>query len=240
MKPERLDKVLSNMGVGSRSELKKIVRDGLVSVNGVVVFNPALHVDPVSDVIKVADETVAYRKFIYLMMHKPEGFVSSTDEPGKRTVVDLIPEAYAHFAPFPVGRLDIDSTGLLLLTNDGELAHRLLSPKRHIEKEYIVTLDKQPDDSVADSFLRGVVIDGGVCCKPAQLRLTDDPFVVHVVLTEGKYHQIKRMFAASGIRVLALKRIRMGALPLDETLATGCVRELTAEEITLLTPAACD
>ena len=203
----------------------------MVSVNGSITFDPALRVDPLSDIIKAGDEPVHYRKFVYLMMHKPQGFVSSTDEPGRRTVIDLIPDTYTPFGLFPVGRLDVDSTGLLLLTNDGDLAHRLLSPKHHVEKEYVVTLDKSPEDTAADSFSRGITLDGGYCCKPATLRPSCNPLVVHVTLTEGKFHQIKRMFAALGIRVLALQRIRMGSLLLDETLDAGDIRELTAAEL---------
>ena len=233
---ERLDKVLSNMGYGSRNEVRKYIREGIVSVNSVITFDPGYRLDPVADIIKLDDEQIIYRKYIYLMMSKPEGFVCSTSERGKRTVMELIPESFLHYDLFPVGRLDEDSTGLLLISNDGEWAHRLLSPRHHVEKEYIVTLDKAPDSKIIEAFYNGVVLDKDFCCKPAGLILTDHPHTAHVVLTEGKYHQVKRMFAALGLHVCSLKRIRIGGLILDEALEYGSVRELTAEEITALMP----
>jgi len=231
---ERLDKVLSNMGYGTRTEVKKFIRDKLVMVDGIIVKDPQMKVDPITSEIYFGEERICFSEFIYLLLNKPAGYISSTYEPGKQTVVDLLPENYIHFNPFPVGRLDIDTTGLLLLTNDGAFAHQLLSPKKHVEKEYEVRTDKMPDSAVIEAFQNGVTLGDGYQCKPARLMIREDTGLLYVTITEGKFHQIKRMFAAFEIQVLALKRIRMGALVLAPSLAPGSIRELTASELSLL------
>ena len=236
--PERLDKILSNSGYGARSEVRKLIRSGAVTCDGAVVKAPDTKFIAESARIEIAGAALEYTKFVYLMMHKPAGVISSTYDPRHRTVTDLLPDRYRARNPFPAGRLDIDATGLLLITNDGDLAHRLLSPKKHIEKEYEVWLDKAPGAEVAEGFRRGVTLDGGIALKPAELIYSDEPgggvYMARVILTEGKFHQIKRMFAAFGINVAALKRIRMGALALDPGLPPGGFRELVPSELAAL------
>lgn len=254
---ERLDKILANMGLGTRSEVKKAVKQGRVTVNGNVVKDSGRHIDPGTDFIVFDEEPVQYRKYVYLMMHKPQGVISATMDVQERTVLDLLDPQYAAFSLFPAGRLDKDTEGLLLLTNDGDLAHRLLSPRKHVDKTYYVELDGSVDREAAEQFRQGVALDGGYKTKPAELVLlpidasgrepsgntgafaekseeTRESRKVLVTLTEGKYHQVKRMFQAVGREVIYLKRLSMGSLQLDESIPAGGYRELTAEEIRLL------
>jgi len=243
--PERLDKILANNGFGTRSEVRRLIRSGAVACGGVIIkeFDKKIIASAVS--IEVGGRALHYNKYIYLMMNKPKGVISASFDPKRRTVADLLPEQYHSRKPFPAGRLDKDTTGLLLLTDDGDLAHRLLSPKMHVEKEYIAVLDRMPDDEVAEGFGRGAELGGGVRLRPAKLLTYTDSAgefqhnppggVVRVILTEGKYHQIKRMFGAYGIAVTELKRIRMGGLMLDQGLAPGKSRELSGTELALLT-----
>jgi len=232
-KPERIDKILSNMGFGTRSKVKKLLKTGLVKVDGMCQTDGGVKVSPELNLITVDGKPIEYKKYIYLMLNKPKGYITATRDAHKTTVVDLVPEAYRHYNPFPVGRLDIDTEGLLFLTNDGELAHRLLSPKKHVGKKYFVKLDKPVDDLVSQAFAEGVTIDGGYVCLPAGLSVINGT-EVEVILTEGKYHQIKRMFQTLGIEVLYLKRIEMAGIRLDETLPPGEVRELFPEEVELI------
>ena len=256
--PERLDKILARAGFGSRSDVKKLIRAGAVTCNGEAAKTADQKYNAGIDAILVNGAAIKYQKHIYLMMNKPKGYVSSTDDPRHKTVADLVPERFQSRRPFPAGRLDIDTTGFLLMTDDGDLAHRMLSPKKHVEKEYEAVLDIMPDTGVADDFLSGVVLDGGVRLKPARLTIVSginsdaphavgspgstgadaphvaklsDAAVVRVIITEGQYHQIKRMFAAHGIKVLELKRLRIGSLPLDPSLAPGESRELNETEV---------
>jgi 16S rRNA pseudouridine516 synthase len=241
--PERLDKILSKSGYGSRSDVKKLIRTGAVSCDGIIAKDPQVKFSPESSHIEVYGRRLNYSRFIYLMMHKPEGVISAACDPERTTVVDLLPDLHRLRKPFPAGRLDIDSTGLLLITDDGDLAHRLLSPKKHVEKEYEVVIDKSPDENIAQAFERGVVLDGKTALRPARLIKPEtrgqsssdgDTFKAGVIITEGKFHQIKRMFAAFGIRVIKLKRIRIGDLILDPELEPGESRELTENELTML------
>ncbi|MCL2059973.1 MAG: rRNA pseudouridine synthase [Oscillospiraceae bacterium] len=237
---ERLDKILSHAGYGSRTDVKKLIRSGAVSCGGAVVRDPEQKFDADEARISVDGCEIKYSRFIYLMMNKPGGVISATYDPVHRTVVDLLPDSYRRRSPFPVGRLDIDTTGLLLLTDDGDLAHRLLSPKKHVEKEYEAVLDRLPCAKIVDDFAGGVVLDGHIALRPAKLLLASDihsptgDTTVRVVVTEGKYHQVKRMFLLYGINVLALKRVRMGGLALDPSLAPGEFRELTPTELSSL------
>ncbi|MCL2163887.1 MAG: rRNA pseudouridine synthase [Oscillospiraceae bacterium] len=241
---ERVDKILANMGYGSRSEVKKLIKYGRVNVNGSCVKDASRKVSPDDSEITVdGGERLKFEKYVYLMLNKPKGYISATHDARKRTVAELIPEAYRHYDPFPVGRLDIDTEGLILLTNDGELCHCLLSPRKHVEKRYAATLDKSVDERVIKAFRDGVLIDGGYVCKSAGLKIIKSAQVertelegvkVEVAITEGKYHQIKRMFAAFGINVLQLKRIEIAGLKLDSELKPGKVRELMPHEIKLL------
>ena len=243
---ERLDKVLSNLGYGTRKELKKICRSGLVEVNGEIAKDSGMQVDPEKDkiiinegekMIKYFCEKIFYRKFIYLMMKKPEGVVSATYDNRDETVVDLLEIDHQVFEPFPVGRLDKDTVGLLLLTNDGELNHRLISPKWKVDKVYYAKIDKKVTDEDVAKFKAGITLDDGYLCKEAKLEIlnaTDEGSEVMVTIQEGKFHQVKRMFEAVGKSVVYLKRTEFGTLPLDEDLEEGEYRELTEEELAIL------
>jgi len=232
----RLDKVLSNFGFGSRNEVKKLVKNGLVKVDGDTVNEPSMHVDPEKSMIDVAGTLLNYRKYIYIMMNKPAGVISATSDNRFRTVVDLLPEEFACFKLFPAGRLDMDTEGLVLLTNDGQLAHNLLSPKKHVNKRYYARIDGRVTDEDVKSFREGVVLDDGYKTMPAELEILKAGRYseIELVLYEGKFHQVKRMFEAVGKRVIYLKRIQMGKLKLDEALSPGACREMTAEEVALL------
>ena len=232
----RLDKFLSSTGVGSRTEIKKIIKAGGVTVNSSTCNRAETKIDPESDTVCLWGEVIKYREFIYLMMNKPKGYVSATFDNRLPTVLDLVPEEYLHFEPFPAGRLDIDTEGLLLLTNDGQLAHNLLSPKKHIPKTYFARIKGCVTESDIAAFKQGLIIDGDIKTKPAILEIisADEISEINLTITEGKFHQVKRMFEAVGKKVVYLKRTKMNALCLDETLGLGEVRELTEEELHLL------
>jgi len=235
-KIERLDKVLANMGYGSRRDVKKIIKDGLVKVNGRIIKDNDHKVNPYEDEIIIKGEEVNYREFIYLMMNKPQGLVSSTDDPLTRTVIDLLEDKYLIYEPFPVGRLDKDTEGLLLISNDGKLAHELLSPKKGVNKTYFAEIDGIVEDNHIDIFNKGIILEDGYKTLPARLEIIESGVISKINLTiqEGKYHQVKRMFEVLSMKVLFLKRISMGALILDESLKQGEYRELTDYEINLL------
>jgi 16S rRNA pseudouridine516 synthase len=232
----RIDKLLANMGYGTRKEVKKLLKSGVVKIDDVIVKDAKTQVDPDTQVVTVWGEEVQYKRYIYLMMNKPQGVISATEDLTQETVVDLLEEEDRIFNPFPVGRLDKDTEGLLLLTNDGQLAHQLLSPKKHVPKTYFVVVDGEVTEEDVQLFRQGIVLDDGYQTKPAELVILKSGLRsdVELTITEGKFHQVKRMFAAVGKRVVYLKRIQMGLLPLDETLAPGEYRELTDEEIALL------
>jgi 16S rRNA pseudouridine516 synthase len=235
MKRERLDKVLANMGWGTRKEVKQLVKQGLVTVNGNAVADPGQHVIPEQDDIAVDGQPLAYRRWIYIMLNKPSGVISATEDNRHRTVVDLLPLEWANRV-HPVGRLDIDTEGLLLLTNDGQLSHNLLSPKKKVEKEYYARIAGIVQPEHVRRFAEGITLDDGYVTLPAKLEILSAAAVseVNVTITEGKFHQVKRMFAALGLKVVYLKRIRMGPLVLDETLVPGAYRELTDAELAAL------
>lgn len=235
-KRERLDKVLSNMGYGSRKDIKKIIKDGRVEINHKVVKENNLKVDPYKDKISLDGEEIIYREYIYLMMNKPKDVVSSTDDPINRTILDLLDEEYLIFNPFPAGRLDKDTEGLLLLTNDGKLAHELLSPKKGVDKTYYAEVDGFVEEDHISIFKNGIVLDDGYKTLPGKLEIIESNIFSKVKLTikEGKFHQVKRMFKALNMEVVYLKRISMGPLKLDQELDLGEYRELTEEELKLL------
>jgi 16S rRNA pseudouridine516 synthase len=236
-KLERLDKVLSNMGYGTRSDVKKLLKGGAIDVDGIRETDGSTKVAPERNVIHVEGERLIYKKFIYLMLNKPKGYLSATWDAQYKTVSDLIPLAYKHFEPFPVGRLDADTVGLLLLTNDGDLAHRMLSPKKHVKKIYIAKLDKPVNGSIISAFLEGVALGDGYICKPAKLQIlcAVTGTEIMVTITEGKFHQIKRMFRVFDINVLELKRVEMAGIKLDPNLREGDARELNKDELELIT-----
>ena len=223
----RLDKMLADMGLGTRNEIRKACRDCRIAVNGEIIRNPAVHVDPEMDEVTVDEEPVAYTKYVYFMLNKPQGVISAASD-DRMTVIDLIDCTVRGL--YPVGRLDRDTEGLLLITNDGQLGHQLLSPKRHVEKEYLVTVKNPLKSSDIQRMENGLVIDGGEVCRPAKMEIIDETHC-RVTLTEGKYHQVKRMLAALDNEVTGLKRIRMKNLILDESLAPGEYRELSEEEL---------
>lgn len=223
----RLDKLLANMGYGTRNEIKKAVKARRITVNGEVAKKADLNVDEYNDEITMDEEPIIYEKYTYFMLNKPAGVISAT-EGNQETVMDLIYEPIKGL--FPVGRLDKDTEGLLLITNNGPLAHDLLSPKKHVEKEYEVHLRDPIEDDYQEKLSKGIVIDGGEQCKPAKLIPVDDT-ICHLVITEGKFHEVKRMFEALGNEVIYLKRLRMKKLVLDENLKPGEYRYLSQEEI---------
>ncbi len=232
----RLDKFLADCGLGTRTEVKKMIRSGVVSVNGKPIAKADIHISPETDTVTAFGQEVEYREFIYLMLNKPQGYISATRDGRTPTVMALVPDEYLHFEPFPVGRLDIDTEGLLLLTNDGDLAHRLLAPKKHIPKTYLAQVEKAVTEKDIDAFSQGVILDDGYKTMPAELKTvsSEEDFWAEIVINEGKFHQVKRMFESIGNKVLYLKRIKMNNLCLDETLPLGEIRELTEDELCLL------
>ena len=235
-KKMRVDKLLSNVGVASRAELKKYCKQGLISVNGKVINNPGVQVDSESDDIRFNGEKILYREFVYIMLNKPDGYISATFDKYDPIVLDLIDQSYLVFEPFPVGRLDKDTEGLLVLTNDGQLAHRVLSPKKHVPKTYYAKIQGKVTEEDILAFEKGVILDDGYETMPSQLKIlkSDDMSEIELTIHEGKFHQVKRMFESVGKKVVYLKRLSMGKLKLDESLKLGEYRELTEEEVKLI------
>ncbi|WP_066195088.1 MULTISPECIES: pseudouridine synthase [Gracilibacillus] len=225
----RLDKFLSNMGQGSRKDIKALAKKKQITVNQQVVKKTDIHIDPEQDQVCVSDQLIAYKPTIYLMLNKPAGYLSATEDIQQSTVLDLIRSQDKILEPFPVGRLDKDTEGLLLLTNDGQLAHDLLSPKKHVEKKYFAQLAKPITEKDREAFAQGVRLEDGYLTKPAVLTEIQS-CEVQVTVTEGKFHQVKRMFESIDNKVLYLKREAMGSLYLDERLKRGEYRELMKEE----------
>lgn len=232
----RIDKILSNVGYGSRAEIKVYCKKGLVKVNDKVISNPGTQVDTDTDKIEFNNEVVRYREFVYIMMNKPDGYLSATFDKRDPIVLDLIESSYLAFEPFPVGRLDKDTEGLLVLTNDGKLAHRVLSPKKHVPKTYYAKIDGVVTEKDVKAFEEGVTLDDGYETMASQLNILESGEISEIELTihEGKFHQVKRMFESVGKKVVYLKRLSMGKLKLDETLSLGEYRELTEEEVKLI------
>ncbi|MGO5023786.1 pseudouridine synthase [Lawsonibacter sp. LCP25S3_G6] len=230
---ERLDKRLASTGRWSRKEIKDMVRQGRIQINGVPARRPEEKVGD-EDRLAVDGQEVDCAPFVYVMMHKPAGILSATEDKRQRTVVDLLPPELRRRGLFPVGRLDKDTTGLLLLTDDGALAHELLSPKKHVDKVYLARVEGRIDASDVAALGEGMVLGDGLHCLPAGLEPLKDGSECLVTLREGKYHQVKRMLAARGKPVLALKRLSMGTLQLDETLAPGQWRYLEMDEVAKL------
>lgn len=232
----RLDRYLANMAYGSRSEVKKLIRAGEITVNETVIRDEAFQVEPGEDLICCREEPVRFREHLYLVMNKPGGVITATEDRSARTVLDLIAPKYRNKGIYPVGRLDKDTEGLLILTNDGALGHRLLAPKRHVPKQYYARLDLPAEPGDIQAFREGIRLEDGYRTQPAELECAapDNPLEVLVTIHEGKFHQIKRMFAACGKEVVYLKRLAMGGLELDPALRPGDWRELTDAELELL------
>ena len=234
----RLDKFLSEMGVGTRQEVKQYIRKGKVEVDGEIEKRPELKVDETKANVTLDGERIGYASYVYYMLNKPSGVVSATEDKCEKTVIDLI-KGQKRKDLFPVGRLDKDTEGLLLITNDGDLAHQLLSPKKHVDKVYRARIEGQVTAEDAALFAKGLEIDdedGAWRAMPAKLNiLSSGPeSEVEITIREGKFHQIKRMFEAVDKKVVYLKRLSMGSLRLDETLALGEYRELTEDEVQAL------
>lgn len=234
----RLDKFLSEMGVGTRQEVKQYIRKGKVEVDGEIAKRPELKVDETKANVTLDGERIGYASYVYYMLNKPSGVVSATEDKREKTVIDLI-KGQKRKNLFPVGRLDKDTEGLLLITNDGDLAHQLLSPKKHVDKVYRARIEGQVTAEDAALFAKGLEIDdedGAWRAMPAKLNiLSSGPeSEVEITIREGKFHQIKRMFEAVDKKVVYLKRLSMGSLRLDETLALGEYRELTEDEVQAL------
>ena len=230
----RIDKLISDMGLASRKEASQIAKRGGVLVDGVPVRDLSRHVDPEKCTVSFEGREISFRKYTYVMLNKPTGYVSATDDKINPYVTELLPAELRKMELFPVGRLDKDTVGLMILTNNGVLAHRLLSPKRHVEKDYRFECADALSENVEREFSEGITLADGYECKPSKIALNADRKSGVITLTEGKYHQIKRMIAASGSKITYLERIRFAEIPLDEALARGEWRYLTKEEIASL------
>jgi len=234
---ERLDKIISNLGFGSRKEIKSAAKKGVIQVDGKIIKDSGFLVDPTTSVIKVNGEEIIYRKYIYLIMNKPDGVISATSDKKDETVIDLLEVEHQAFEPFPVGRLDKDTVGLLLLTNDGDLNHRLIAPKWHVDKVYYAKIDKKVTEEDIVAFKKGITLDDGYKCNEAKLKIissSEDGSEIELTIQEGKFHQVKRMFEAVNKNVTYLQRVSFGGLSLDSDLQEGEYRELTEEEVELL------
>ncbi|MEK4758221.1 pseudouridine synthase [Macrococcoides caseolyticum] len=228
----RLDKFLGNHGFGTRKEVKLLVKRGAVKVNDVVVKKSDIKIVPENDTVTVYDEVVMYEPFVYIMLNKPAGYISSTKDYKDETVLELI-EGFEHYELHPVGRLDKDTEGLLILTNDGQFSHDVLSPRKHVNKTYFARVDGYVTDDTVELFKAGITLDDGYKAMPAELQIISAGEIseIELVIQEGKFHQVKRMFKAVDMTVIYLKRIKMGGLALDESLTPGAYRKLTLEEI---------
>lgn len=231
----RLDKFLVENGLGSRSQVKEVLKKGLVLVNGRAEKSPKTQINETADEIVVSGQKLTYEKFVYYLLNKPKGYISATEDERHKTVLDLLDETARQKEVFPVGRLDIDTHGLLLLTNNGKLAHAMLSPKKHVEKIYRAQVVGLMNQSDVERFARGIELKD-FTCQPAQLKIVEldeekETSLVEITLAEGKFHQVKRMVAACGKEVTDLQRLSMGPLQLDPELALGEWRRLTEEEL---------
>ncbi|EIC75407.1 pseudouridine synthase [Streptococcus oralis] len=234
----RLDKFLVACAVGSRTEVKNLLKAGRVKVNGKKEKSAKLQIDEEKDEIRFDGQVLEYEEFVYYMMNKPQGVISATEDPKHRTVLDLLDDLARSKEVFPVGRLDIDTHGLLLLTNNGQLAHALLSPKRHVDKTYLAQVEGSMSQEDVDTFAKGIPLKD-FTCQPAKLEILSvdsykDESQVRVTIREGKFHQVKRMVAYCGKEVVDLQRLAMGTLVLDENLKRGEWRRLTKEELEVL------
>lgn len=228
---QRLDKFLSTQLGITRSEAKELIKRRVVTVGGTVAKLFDMKIDPEKDIVCSEGKEITYRKHIYIMMNKPQGVVCSTKDGESKTVLELLPDSIRREGLFPAGRLDKDTEGFVFITDDGVLAHNFLSPKHHVDKTYFARLEKPADESDVKAFESGMEIDGGDVCKPARLEILDDPHEVLITIHEGMYHQIKRMAQARDNKVLYLKRISIGGVKLDESLALGEWREMLHKEI---------
>lgn len=226
----RIDKFVAEQTGISRSDAKELIKRRKITVNGASVTSADMHVDPEKDEIIIGGKSILYRQYMYIMLNKPAGVVCATRDELSETVLELIPPELRRKGLFPAGRLDKDTEGFVFITDDGALAHKMLSPRSHVEKEYEVTLERHAEESYNELFASGMTIDGGEKCMPAQLFFTDDDHVVRLILHEGKFHQVKRMMEAAGNKVTFLRRTRIGGIELDPTLPLGGCREILHKE----------
>lgn len=229
----RIDQFLAHTGFGSRKDVKQLLKQKIVTVDDQIITKPNKHIDPEQVEVLVDGIEVVYQQYVYLMLHKPQGVISATYDDYDETVIDLVPIEYAHYPLAPVGRLDKDTEGLLLLTNDGKINHILTSPKREIFKTYLAEIDGEVKESHIDLFAQGVTLDDGYVTKSAHLTILESGPVskIELSISEGKFHQVKRMFEAIDTKVIYLKRLSMGELTLDESLPLADVRELNEDEM---------
>lgn len=230
---ERLDKILASQGTLSRRDVKEIIKKGRITLNGKVIKDSSVKIDICKDEVLLDGEKITLKKHIYIMMNKPRGIVSASDGEKEETVVDLVPDELYRKGLFPAGRLDKDTTGFVLITDDGDFAHKILSPKNHIFKTYLARLEHSLSESDIKMLENGIILADGTTLKEAKIEIieqTETP-LVEIMICEGKYHQVKRMFAAAGNKVVNLHRLKMGDLTLDERLKPGECREITREEL---------
>ncbi|NMA65924.1 MAG: rRNA pseudouridine synthase [Clostridiaceae bacterium] len=232
----RLDKFLRDQGIATRSEIKTYIKKGFVQVNDSIVKDPGFHIDSDKDKVILDGKTIDYNEFVYYMLNKPKGVITATNDKRTKTVLDLFPETIRRRNVFPVGRLDKDTEGLLIITDNGTFAHNLLAPKKRVIKLYEARLDQYPTEGAEEIFAEGVVLEDGYKSLPASLEIlpSENEIIARVKIYEGKFHQVKRMFKSVGANVIALKRLSMGGVSLDEALMPGEYRELTEEEIAIL------
>ena len=234
----RLDKYLGNSGVGTRKEIKEFLKKRKIKVNDKIVIDGSIKIKEYEDVIKFEDNIVEYKPFVYIMLNKPSGVISATEDKRHKTVIDILENNYKTYNIFPIGRLDIDTEGLLLLTNDGQLSHNLLSPNKHVDKKYYVELKTEITVEMIEKLENGIKLEENFITKNAKIEVMKDEKniekdlkKVFITITEGKFHQVKRMFKAVNNEVLYLKRVQMGNLKLDKKLSLGEYRELTENEL---------
>ncbi len=230
---ERIDKIIGAQTEYSRKDIKKLVLQKRVKVNEELVLKSDIKIDENKDIISIDGKKINIQKNVYLILNKPEGYISATEDKSQKTVLDLIDEKYSHRELFPAGRLDKDTTGMMIITDDGQFAHNILAPKKHISKTYQVEIDIPVTEEMVIGFENGIELNDGVC-KKASLKITGENTAI-VTLTEGRYHQIKRMFGCFGAKVTKLHRIAMGFLELPKDLEEGASRELSNQELELLT-----
>ena len=243
----RLDRFLANSGVGTRKEVKDILKKRKIKVNDDIILNGSVHIKENEDIVKYNDEIINYKPFVYIMMNKPDGVISATEDKEHKTVIDLLENKYRTYSLFPVGRLDIDTEGLLILTNDGILTHNLLAPNKHVDKKYYVELRDPVTEEAVEKLEGGIELEKEFITKNAKVEIIENseepinkktgernPSKAYITISEGKYHQVKRMFKAVDNKVKYLKRIQMGSLKLDEKLKMGEYRELTEKELETL------
>ncbi len=234
----RLDKYLGNSGVGTRKEIKEFLKKRKIKVNDKIVIDGSIKIKEYEDVIKFEDNIVEYKPFVYIMLNKPSGVISATEDKRHKTVIDILENNYKTYNIFPIGRLDIDTEGLLLLTNDGQLSHNLLSPNKHVDKKYYVELKTEITAEMIEKLENGIKLEENFITKNAKIEVMKDEKniekdlkKVFITIIEGKFHQVKRMFKAVNNEVLYLKRVQMGNLKLDKKLSLGEYRELTENEL---------